>query len=60
LDENLVGKKVKIYSVFGQEVNSLTTNSALETIDTSYLSNGVYFIKIQLDEKILTRKFIKN
>jgi beta-glucanase (GH16 family) len=60
LDDNLVGKQVKIYSVFGQEVDSLTINSALEIIDIYNLSNGVYFIKIQLDKEIHTSKFIKN
>lgn len=57
--ENAENTSVEIYDSLGKivfYVKNFTTN----TIDTSQFSSGLYFIKIQKDEKVQTKKMIKN
>ena len=48
--------EIKMYNAFGQQVISSEKNR----IDISGLEGGAYFIKITIDEKVITRKVIKN
>ena len=52
--ENSILKEVSIYNNLGQEV----IKSKKETINTSKLTNGVYFISLETDKGKLTKKLI--
>ena len=54
-DENI--ESVSIINTFGQTVNSNLIDYA--TVDTSNLSNGIYFLKIDTDNGMVIKKFIK-
>lgn len=49
---------LEIYDVFGKLVLKSEISSAKTKLEMNYLSSGIYFIKVQLDEKIITRKII--
>jgi surface protein len=49
--------KVSIYSVLGKLVLSKTT---LSEIDVYNLKSGIYIIKFENNQKVVTRRFIKN
>jgi len=51
--------KIAIYNLIGQEVRVLTPNSSSLEIDLSKLEAGVYVIKIQSNDKEMSKKFIK-
>jgi hypothetical protein len=51
---------VRFYNIFGQLVKNLSIKELKETIDVSSFSNGLYFVEIDTDSRILTSKFIKN
>ncbi len=53
LGENL---KISIVDLFGKELPSRISND--ETIDISNLPNGIYFVKMEIDDKIVIRKFV--
>ena len=51
---------VKIYSLLGQELIKITPeNKSMLTIDTSKLSIGTYFMRVEIDGKIASMKMIK-
>ncbi|WP_179376721.1 aryl-sulfate sulfotransferase [Winogradskyella wichelsiae] len=56
ITSNSVINKVEIYNIFGQKIN--TTSS--ENIDLSDNINGVYFLKIHIGHIVLLKKVIKN
>ena len=51
--------EIEIYNLFGQKVldNIITTGS--EQINVKYLENGLYFIRIKMDNKTLNLKLLK-
>lgn len=48
---------VEIYNSYGQKVANLATKNSTETINKQ-LDAGVYFVKVNINEKISTRKVI--
>ena len=52
---------VEIYSVMGQKLNNyqISIVNYQLTIDVSHLANGVYYLKIQTDNGIVMKKFVK-
>jgi hypothetical protein len=49
----------KIFSVSGQLLrNGILTESA-KTIDVSFLEKGLYFLAVSMQDRVVTRKFIK-
>ena len=49
--------KIKIYSILGKEVKSVSiTNANLQKIDISELKKGIYFVNIFCDDKIIDSK----
>ena len=50
---------VKIYSISGQEVLSLKPNTNRQQIDMSHLSNGIYFVKVQVNKQLTAFKVVK-
>lgn len=50
-------KSIKILNLYGKAIQSFNTD--LKRIDVRSLSNGIYVLFIELDNKIITRKFIK-
>jgi hypothetical protein len=56
---------IKIYSITGEVVyeklfQSFKTLEKLNAIDVSKLSNGIYFLSVQTDEKLMTKKIVVN
>jgi len=57
--ENIKYQSVGIFNYLGQQVIEL--NNTKETIDISYINNGIYFVKIYHTNGIIeTIKFLKN
>jgi len=50
-------KSINILDVSGKTVKAITPNN--NTIDVSDLTNGIYFLKIETENGIVTSKFIK-
>jgi len=53
-------KKISIIDILGVElVNSVTSNSYID-LNTANLSNGIYFLKVEIDRNVYLEKIIKN
>ena len=50
----------EVFNNLGQVIKSGTTNSSNFSINTSNFSNGVYFLKLKVENATKTLKFIKN
>lgn len=59
-NNNLLGINAKIYSILGQEINSVFLNEQQNSIDVSHFQNGIYIVKIETVDGIKTFKIIKN
>jgi hypothetical protein len=51
---------VAIYSINGSLVKRVNKAQNSETISVSDLASGVYFVSIQFNDKVVTKKFVKN
>jgi hypothetical protein len=51
---------VEVYDVFGRNVSNLKSQISNQKIDISPLATGVYFLRIQTDKGVVTKKIIKN
>lgn len=54
----LTDLKIQVYNAIGEMVLSETVNQNKSTIDLSDKSNGVYFIKVNSGETVLTEKVL--
>jgi hypothetical protein len=52
-------EQILVYNVNGKKVISKKINKEQSIIDTQNLIRGIYFIKIVLDKRILTKKLVK-
>ncbi|RTY92236.1 T9SS type A sorting domain-containing protein [Flavobacterium sp. GT3R68] len=52
-------KKVSFYNVNGQLVKTLSSDKEVQNYSISDLQSGIYFVKIQLEDKIINTKLIK-
>jgi len=50
---------IAIFNMLGQKVKSVNPLALQTSIDMSNLTNGTYFVKVQVDEKVGTFKIIK-
>ncbi|NJN50116.1 MAG: T9SS type A sorting domain-containing protein [Polaribacter sp.] len=57
-DKNI--DSIEIYNLLGKKVTPRNINLSSKTIDVSNLSNGLYLINIKIDNKIISKKIIKN
>ena len=59
---NVQNAKVKLYNILGQEVlnTALKTNQSVQRISTTELAAGVYVIKLQADNAVISKKLIIN
>jgi hypothetical protein len=59
---NVQNAKVNLYNILGQEVlnTALKTNQSVQRISTTELAAGVYVIKLQADNAIISKKLIIN
>jgi hypothetical protein len=53
-------KSYEVYNVYGQNVKQLKTCDSKFIIKVADFSKGIYFIKLQTEQGVLIRKFIKN
>lgn len=51
---------VAIYSVNGSLLREVKNQQNLETISVADLASGIYFVKIKSNDKVITKKFVKN
>jgi hypothetical protein len=51
---------VSIYNVNGSLVREIKSATSLDSISVADLQSGIYFMKIQLNSKVINYKFIKN
>jgi serine/threonine protein kinase len=51
---------VAIYSINGSLLREINNQQNLETISVADLASGIYFVKIKSNDKVITKKFIKN
>jgi len=55
--------KIELYNVLGEVVKSIDlgkqSGTIFQTIDLNNFSSGVYFIKVQNNNQILSKKIIK-
>jgi len=58
--DHLLGISGKIYSILGQEVGSIYFKEQQNSVDVSYLNEGIYIVKIETEYGIKTFKIIKN
>jgi hypothetical protein len=60
LPENFIGESiVSIVNLQGEIVTEVKTNSSSTSIDVSNLSEGIYFLRVQNEDKIVAAKFVK-
>jgi hypothetical protein len=52
-------ENISIYNIEGQIVRSIEYQYSRDLIDISQLNNGIYFIRLKLDNKILSYKLVK-
>jgi hypothetical protein len=59
---NFQNAKVNLYNILGQEVlnTALKTNQSVQRISTNELAAGVYVIKLQADNAVISKKLIIN
>lgn len=50
--------QINIYDLWGRKVFSKKTNSNTEVINTSFLPDGIYIVKVQSERKVSARKFM--
>jgi hypothetical protein len=60
VNEELIGVSAKIYSLLGQELQSLQLRNQQNPIDVSNFKKGIYLIDIESKKGVKTYKFIKN
>lgn len=56
--KNVIIDNIKIYDSTGKLIKMINDNTS--SISLGNLSNGIYFVKIQSDTKILIKKIVKN
>ncbi|XMO85392.1 T9SS type A sorting domain-containing protein [Algibacter sp. AS12] len=56
---NVAGSKISIYNILGKQILTSPIKQNSQLIDVSHLSNGVYFIKINKEGRVITKKIIK-
>ncbi len=55
----LSNKTFTVFDVLGKNILSFKSKNSLVNFDMSKLNSGVYFLKIEVDGKFTTKKFIK-
>lgn len=56
---NLTVLNAAIYDMYGKVINHISIYENLTQISVNHLSSGVYFLQINTDKGIVTKKFIK-
>ena len=59
---NFQDAKVDLYNIIGQEVlnQNLKTNQTTQNIPTTGLTTGIYIIRLEADNSVVTKKLIIN
>ncbi|WP_309640339.1 T9SS type A sorting domain-containing protein [Flavobacterium sp.] len=50
---------IAIYAINGTLVKEIKSNEAMQAIPVADLQNGIYFVKIELNQQVINYKFIK-
>jgi Secretion system C-terminal sorting domain len=56
--DNKVQAKVTIFDLTGRMMHTEKTNSELLRIDTPQYARGIYFVRVEMDGKFLTKKIV--
>lgn len=51
--------KIEVYSLLGQQVENRILNSKSNQVNVSNLTNGIYLVKVFIDDAVGTFKFVK-
>ena len=56
---SLINSEIKIFNLLGEEIYCKSANSISESISISNLASGIYTIKVQGHNILMTQKFVK-
>jgi len=56
---NILNANIQVYDISGKFIFSKTNCNKTENFNLDNLNSGIYFIKIQSEDEIITKKFIK-
>ncbi len=60
LPDALLGQKISLLNTIGQVLETKNINATTMSYDLANLSNGIYFIQVQTNKGIVTKKVLKH
>ena len=58
-DSRLVGAEMHIFDAYGKIVATSVLESNMAQVDVSHLANGIYLVRINATEGVVTKRFVK-
>jgi hypothetical protein len=58
-DTRLVGAEMQLFDAHGKLIATTTLESTTAQVDVSHLANGIYLVRINAAEGIVTKRFVK-
>ena len=58
-DSRLVGAEMQLFDAYGKIVATSVLESNMAQVDVSHLANGIYLVRINATEGIVTKRFVK-
>lgn len=53
------GATVEVLDVYGKLLQTFKSDAEITQINVNNLANGVYFVRVTMDEGVVTKKFVK-
>jgi hypothetical protein len=57
-NEQLTMKNIELFDMYGRNVGAYACGCSEITIDLSYLSSGIYFLQIQMKDRVVRKKIV--
>ena len=58
-DSRLVGAEMQLFDAYGKIVATSVLESNMAQVDVSHLANGIYLVRINAAEGVVTKRFVK-